>query len=307
MLNYIPDMNRLKTFYVVFRCGSITAAALQLHVTKSAISQTIKLLEDEIKESLFVLKGRTLTPTQAARNLFETIEPYLLLLEQTFSRDRSSKGPSGLLRISAPPVFWLKYLLPAIAGFHRLYPKVRYQLHLTAFTTPLGQLEDDHIDFCIIDSLEIMYGSRNYFHVTELLTDPEYIVCSSRYWDKHFKDEPSYDQLIECNFISYHPQGAEVCEWFKMSFKRSPEILEPILTVDRADAVLYAVQKDMGLGLVPLSLVQKQLKDKSIIIIGGKKYPYHNSMVIVRLERKKMSPAQALFIEYLEKAVKENS
>lgn len=301
MLNHIPDMNRLKVFYVVCSSGSITAASAQLHVTKSAISQTMRTLENEVGETLFVVQGRTLVLTQAARDLFSSIEPYLLLLEERFAKKNDAKSLSGIVRISAPPVFGQKYLLPAIAAFRKSNPGVRFQLHLTAFNAPLRQLEDDAIDFCIVDSLESMYGARSYFYVRQLMTDPEYVVCSAKYLKSRYKKEPAYDDLIQENFISYHERGAEICEWFNRSFKRKPDRIDPILVVDRADAVLSAVQRRMGLGLVPLSMIKKEIANKHLIAIGGKRYPYLNDIVLVRLEAKKMPIAQARFQEYLEK------
>lgn len=299
MLNYSPDLGRLRVFYAVFSSGSITAAAEQIHVTKSAVSQTIKLLQEEIGEQLFVRVGRTLAPTEAARTLFETIDPFLQSLAQRYSKRKPAVGPIGLLRIAAPPLFGSSYLLPAIAEFRKLYPGVRFQLQQTADTTPLRLLEDDHFDFCIADSFDVMFGPRSYLLVQDLITDPELVICSRQYWVKRFGKEPSYEQLVGCEHISYHQHGAELCSWLKTLFGHGPKRLSPVLVVDRADAVLFAVQNHLGLGLVPLSMLGRQVKLGSVVSIGGSKGIFENKMMIVWLKGKPESAAQSLFREHL--------
>ena len=299
MLNDLPDLDRLRVFYVVFRSGSITAAADQISVTKSAISQTIKRLQEEIGERLFVRVGRSLAPTEAARSLFQTIDPFLQSLAGRYSKRERAAAPIGFLRISAPPLFGSTYLLPAIAEFRKQYPGVRFQVQQTAATAPLRLLQDDQVDFCIADSFEVMFGPRSYLHVQDLITDPELAICSHRYWVRHYGKEPKYEQLVRSDHISYHQHGAELCSWLKTLFGHSPKRLSPVLVVDRADAVLFAVQKHLGLGLVPSSMLGKHLKRGSVVSIGGTKGVFQNKMMFVWLKGKPESTAQTLFREHL--------
>lgn len=46
---HAPDWGRLRVFFHVHRTGSVTAAAGELHVTQSAVSQSLARLEDELK------------------------------------------------------------------------------------------------------------------------------------------------------------------------------------------------------------------------------------------------------------------
>jgi LysR family glycine cleavage system transcriptional activator len=53
-----PPIASLRSFEAVARLGSVTQAAKELHVTHSAISQQIKVLEDFIGVKLFLRQGR---------------------------------------------------------------------------------------------------------------------------------------------------------------------------------------------------------------------------------------------------------
>ena len=63
--------------------------------------------------------------------------------------------------------------------------------------------------------------------------------------------------------------------------------------------MLAAVQKHLGLGLVPSSMRAKALKNRSVVAIGGSKGVFQNKMIIVSLKGKPESPAQTLFRDHL--------
>ncbi|HEY0295819.1 MAG TPA: LysR family transcriptional regulator, partial [Bordetella sp.] len=66
-MNHLPPLPALRYFEAVARLGSVTSAARELHVTHSAVSQQIKLLEDMMGVPLFVRAARGLTLTEEGR------------------------------------------------------------------------------------------------------------------------------------------------------------------------------------------------------------------------------------------------
>ncbi len=62
-LNY----HHLHYFWAVAKEGNLTRAALQLHVSQSALSTQIKQLEDQLGQALFTREGRVLQLTEAGR------------------------------------------------------------------------------------------------------------------------------------------------------------------------------------------------------------------------------------------------
>lgn len=66
-MSNIPPITCLRCFESVARLGSVTAAAKELHVTHSAISQQIKVLEEMIGVTLFVREGRGLRVSEDGR------------------------------------------------------------------------------------------------------------------------------------------------------------------------------------------------------------------------------------------------
>ncbi len=71
------DLNLFRTFATVYKHDSISRAAEELNVTPASVSQSIKKLSIELNTSLFMRRGRGITPTLQAHHLIERIAPLL--------------------------------------------------------------------------------------------------------------------------------------------------------------------------------------------------------------------------------------
>jgi LysR family transcriptional activator of nhaA len=69
-----PNYHHLHYFWVVAREGHLTRAAEQLHVSQSALSSQIRLLEDQLGHALFVREGRRLSLTETGRVVLDYAE-----------------------------------------------------------------------------------------------------------------------------------------------------------------------------------------------------------------------------------------
>ncbi|GAL33344.1 transcriptional regulator LysR family [Vibrio maritimus] len=71
------DLNLFRTFAAVYKHDSISRAAEELNVTPASVSQSIKKLSNELNTSLFMRRGRGITPTLQAHHLIARIKPLL--------------------------------------------------------------------------------------------------------------------------------------------------------------------------------------------------------------------------------------
>ncbi|MBR9652487.1 LysR family transcriptional regulator ArgP [Thalassovita aquimarina] len=105
------DYDQLETLAAVLRTGSFEAAAAQLHVTQSAVSQRIRHLEERIGSPL-VLRGQPCSGTEAGMRLARHAEEVALLesrVSDTLPR------PSARLRIAVNADSLATWVLPALA------------------------------------------------------------------------------------------------------------------------------------------------------------------------------------------------
>lgn len=122
------NLNDLLAFVTVAREGSFTRAAAALGVTQSALSQTIRALEERLQIRLLTRTTRSVSPTsagerlmQAIGNRFDEIEAELDALTEL--RDK----PAGTVRITCGDYVLHSVLLPKLAPVLREYPDIRLE------------------------------------------------------------------------------------------------------------------------------------------------------------------------------------
>jgi LysR family transcriptional regulator for metE and metH len=105
--------------------GSMTAAAEALHLTQSALSHSVKKLEDALGTALWLREGRSLRPTQAGQYLLGVAHRLLPQLEQAESRlGQFARGERGILRIGMECHPCYQWLLKVAAPFLTTWPSV---------------------------------------------------------------------------------------------------------------------------------------------------------------------------------------
>lgn len=122
------DYAEFRAFAAVVRHGSFSRAAARLGVSPSALSQTIKALEDRLGQRLLNRTTRSVAPSHAGQILAERLLPVLDDLERVTDAAFSAGGEvSGPLRIDVVSVA-IPYLARLVPGFLARYPRVRLEV-----------------------------------------------------------------------------------------------------------------------------------------------------------------------------------
>lgn len=132
MLTSMPrlPLQTLPTFRTVARLGKLRSAAEALHLTHSAVSQQIRLLESQLGVELFDRRGRRLVLNAAGVALLASVEPALAALDQGMAAARAAGGAEAeTLRISVIPSFAQRWLLPRMARWRAQHPALVLELH----------------------------------------------------------------------------------------------------------------------------------------------------------------------------------
>lgn len=119
----------LNAFVVVAEEQSFTRAAAKLGTSQSALSYTVRRLEERLGIRLLVRTTRRVAPTEAGEQLLQTLRPALdeigsRLAQLTKARDK----PAGNLRITAGEHAAEFVIWPALARLAREYPDIHVEL-----------------------------------------------------------------------------------------------------------------------------------------------------------------------------------
>lgn len=125
------DLNNLSSFLVVARERSFTRAAAQIGVSQSALSHTIRTLEERLGVRLLNRTTRGATPTEAGERLLVNLSPHYDGIEAELKalsemRDR----PAGTIRISAHDHAATTILWPKLSKLLPDYPDITFEINV---------------------------------------------------------------------------------------------------------------------------------------------------------------------------------
>ncbi|WP_161808126.1 transcriptional regulator GcvA [Mesorhizobium sp. 1M-11] len=148
MSKRLPPLNALRAFEAAGRHVSFTKAAEELFVTPGAISRQIKLLEDVLGLELFERTSRDLRIPDEAREYSIALGDAFEQINRATKRLMSAHRARSL-RIHCPMTFTLRWLMPRLPLFHRLYPTRQIQLTTTLLPMPANLLHLGDADVVI--------------------------------------------------------------------------------------------------------------------------------------------------------------
>ncbi len=126
------DLNGISVFLAVAEARSFRVAAENLGVTRPAVSQTIRRLEDRLGVALVQRTTRSVSLTEAGEQLYQRVAPAIsevgLALDATADRD---SAPSGLLRLAVSSIAEQFISGPLLARFADTFPAVQVDVTVT--------------------------------------------------------------------------------------------------------------------------------------------------------------------------------
>jgi DNA-binding transcriptional LysR family regulator len=119
------ELSVLAAFAVVADERSFTRAAVRLGVSTSAVSHSIRALEERLGVRLLARTTRNVAPTDAGERLLAQLRPALDEIEAALTEvGRLREKPAGIIRLFAPSVAIAMTVSPKLAKFTRDYPDV---------------------------------------------------------------------------------------------------------------------------------------------------------------------------------------
>ena len=141
----LRSLSGLIDFDCAARWGSFKLAAQELHKTPAAISQQIKHLEESVGFALFIRHPRHITLTAKGQELSITVRRMLGDLRAKIGALQGGDEES-ILRISTTHSFAIKWLVPRMHRFTKLYPEL--DIRIDSNDAPVD-LEDDSTDVAV--------------------------------------------------------------------------------------------------------------------------------------------------------------
>lgn len=123
-------LHTLPAFRAAARSQNLRQAAEELHLTHSAVSQQIKLLEDQLGFPVFDRRGRRIVLNAAGQALQRATEAALDRLDDGLRAAKAlADGAAQRVRLTLLPSFAQRWLLPRMARWRERHPDIALELH----------------------------------------------------------------------------------------------------------------------------------------------------------------------------------
>jgi DNA-binding transcriptional LysR family regulator len=122
---------QLQVFLTVARLRSFSAAARELGVSASAVSQTVRQLEEQLRVTLLTRTTRSVALTEAGRRLVESASPGMSQALAALTEASAKPGEVvGRLRLSVPRLAVPFLITPVLPSFRERHPRIEVEVSL---------------------------------------------------------------------------------------------------------------------------------------------------------------------------------
>jgi len=290
-----PPIADLAAFVAVARERSFTRAAAQLGVSPSALSQTMRALEERLGVRLLTRTTRSVAPTEAGERLLTTVGPYLDEIESELSalselRDK----PAGTIRITTVDHAAETVLWPALAGFLAEYPDVNVDL---VVDNSLRDIVNERFD------AGIRMGERVARDMIAVRIGPEIsmaAVATPSYFSRHGKPKTPQDLAHQtCINMRFATLGNVYVWEFEKGSRDVNVRVEGQLTVNDIAVIRRAALCGLGIAFIPEDIVRSDLEDGTLVRVLTDWTPPFPGYYLYYPSRRQLSPAFKLLIEAL--------
>ena len=248
----MPMLERVHLAIVleVERQGSLTAAAEVLHVTQSALSHSMKKLEQQLGTDIWLREGRSLRLTQAGQYLLAVAQRILPQLALTEERLRQfAQGERGALRIGMECHPCYQWLLKIVAPYLDAWPLVDVDVKQKFQFGGIGALFGYEIDLLVTPDPLLRPGLR-----FEPVFDYEQVLVVHEHHPWAGQEDVTPQQLAEETLITY-PVPIDRLDIYTMFLTPANCAPRKHKTIETTDIMLQMVASGRGVTALPKWLV----------------------------------------------------
>jgi DNA-binding transcriptional LysR family regulator len=249
-----PELAEMNAFVTVADRRSFAKAAVQLGISRSRLSETIRELEGRLGVRLLNRTTRSVAPTAAGERLLAQIRPLLNDFNVAFESINAFRDkPAGLLRLTVLPPAASFMLAPLLSRFLAHYPAIDLEISVDAALTDIvvgrfdaGMRVGDRIER---DMIAVHIGEE----VRGVVAAPDYLA-------RHPRPTTPRD-LAAHNCIRFRFPSGVIAPWqFEKRGRQVEVAVEGRLTVNNPELAIRAALDGVGVFYTALAYAAPEIK-----------------------------------------------
>lgn len=251
----------MRVFIKVAETGSISDAAAQIGVVKSALSRRLKELEEHLGVELFHRTTRKMSLTETGSVFYQHATRILDdVAEAESDVTQAHTALKGRLKIALPSTFGIMHMGPAINEFAKTHPDIEFDLDFNDREVDLV-----HEGFDLAIRIAKLPDSSL---IARKLAPIEFVTCASPAYLEQFGIPQSPKDLVNHQCLTYSLLSNDEQWNFKYVDGQNLKIkLKPYLKATTGEYLKDAAVNGLGIVLLPEFIVYQKIKEGSLLSI----------------------------------------
>jgi len=253
------ETSLLQALVAVGKMLSFSRAAEELHVTQSAISQSIKNLETKLSMQLVQRAGKRIHLTTEGEKLFHVAQDVLNRLDDTIRELKEDKeGMSGKIRIGTFSGIAKSWLSSVLFEFSSEFPRCSVDIWHDEPNNLLSMFDAYRLDALIIPESIIPGGGKH-----EFLMEEKAVLVFPASEQFGISNASTLEDIVHLPLILVQENDSLFRRWCYAKFGSLPTNIHGRFTINSHAQILEAVSRGLGIAVVPSHVLNRSpFKDK---------------------------------------------
>ena len=290
----MATLSGIESFVRSAEAGSFSAGARRLGLTPAAVSKNVAKLEEDLGVRLFYRSTRKLTLTESGEGFFREVGAGLATIRGAVKALAPEAGPGGTLKVSMAPGFGHQFLLPPLAEFLRLYPRVHGDWH---FEMRAVDLIGEGFDAAIGGGFDLAAGL-----VARELAKIHIIAVAAPAYVKGKPAIKTPEDLTHHDGIAQRGGSTKRVMHFMLrdrAGKQQAANPTPRVIVSDLDASLICARQGLGVALLPVGTVIDAIERGELVRILPQWYAEFGAISIYYASAKYLPPKTRAFVDFV--------
>ena len=261
-MEWVPDLRQLRAFVAVAEEGSFTLAAKRIHVTQSAVSHSLRILEEQLECSLLDRSNKRVVPTVEGELLLQRCRRMLHEIEQVdLDLENLKRWGQSRIRIGVPNSLCHSMIPALLRELKDSFPRCEPSIEAGDTTLLLERLEASKLDLVV----GLKPGNHSGAGYRPLYQDKLAFVVSPLH--PLADEKPPLDNLLHEHLFIFYAKGNEthqkIFEWLEKHVGPNSNKL----VLGDMQAIKEMAKIGIGIGIVAPWAVARELEDGSLKLI----------------------------------------
>ncbi|PNZ70643.1 LysR family transcriptional regulator [Staphylococcus croceilyticus] len=293
------NFEQLSYIKTVYEQESIVRASQLMHISQSAMSQSIASLEKELGYQLFYRSRKGTVPTKIGKQLIPRILEILEAKERLMIEiDSLQTNIVGKLKIATIPTIFHKLIPKALSHFKRDYPNVDVEVIEADREDIVSMVENNEIDLGLTGQTTINETPKNVIETSlNLISNFKLIVPSKS--KLTFNDTVALEDIKDYPFVLY---DRSFYHHHLRQFEQTNGELKIVFRTNNPVVLMRTVAEGLGVGIVSSLMLENEpfLNNELIEAIPlGQPFNYFINFVAVTHKERGHDMSVQTFIKYL--------